>query len=120
MAGPLGSHVGGKELGQASVTEPGLLLAPDPDTVPAPDVAFVSREQLAARRGYPAWPSKSCRQPALLPPCNRKGWTGWLPVRLSSLVVNREARHGHVYRRPAIVAMLGVDDELDAAEVVPG
>ncbi|HEV8061926.1 MAG TPA: Uma2 family endonuclease [Gemmataceae bacterium] len=43
---PLGSFVKENDLGVVSAAETGFLLATNPDTVRAPDVAFVARERL--------------------------------------------------------------------------
>src|SRR5438876_4299182 len=43
----LGNYVEARSLGEVYTSETGFLLARNPDTVLAPDVAFVQREQLA-------------------------------------------------------------------------
>lgn len=48
----LANHVEAQSLGQVFAAETGFLLARDPDTVRAPDVAFVGRDRLAG--GLPA------------------------------------------------------------------
>ena len=40
------SHVDGKDLGEVSAAETGFIVIRNPDTVRAPDVAFVSKERL--------------------------------------------------------------------------
>lgn len=44
----LGSHVESRNLGKTFAAETGFLIEVDPDTVRAPDAAFVSHEKLAA------------------------------------------------------------------------
>src|SRR5215210_5379755 len=54
---PLRIHVDAHQLGQVVIGDDGCQLATNPDTVRAPDVAFVRRERLEAAgrvRGY--WP----------------------------------------------------------------
>ena len=53
VAGPLGQHVKARGLGVVCGAETGFVLARDPDTVLAPDVAFVRRERIPAS-GLPA------------------------------------------------------------------
>ena len=51
----LGPYVRAHQLGEVVTGEPGFQLTTDPDTVRAPDVAFVRRERLLAAgpvRGY--------------------------------------------------------------------
>ena len=53
VAGPLSQHVKAHGLGVVCGAETGFVLARDPDTVLAPDVAFVRRERIPAS-GLPA------------------------------------------------------------------
>ena len=53
VAGPLSQHVKAHRLGVVCGAETGFVLARDPDTVLAPDVAFVRQERIAAS-GLPA------------------------------------------------------------------
>ena len=46
----LGNHVVGRKLGRVYNSDTGFVLARDPDTVLAPDVAFVHRDRLPKRR----------------------------------------------------------------------
>ena len=48
VAGPLGQHVKARGLGVVCGAETGFVLERDPDTVLAPDVAFVRRERIPA------------------------------------------------------------------------
>ena len=57
LATLLDRHVGEHRLGLVLTGEPGFLLASDPDTVRAPDVAFLRSERLAATPPREAfWP----------------------------------------------------------------
>lgn len=53
VAGPLSQHVKAHGLGVVCGAETGFVLARDPDTVLAPDIAFVRRERIPAS-GLPA------------------------------------------------------------------
>ena len=53
VAGPLSQHVRTHELGVVCGAETGFALERDPDTVLAPDIAFVRRERILAS-GLPA------------------------------------------------------------------
>ncbi len=58
----IGNYVVERGLGRACAAETGFLLRRDPDTVLAPDVAFVQAERLpppAERRGIFPWPPTS-------------------------------------------------------------
>ena len=47
LDGSLGPYVRSRKLGRVFVGEPGFILAVNPDTVRAPDVAFMTHERLA-------------------------------------------------------------------------
>lgn len=55
LARRLGDHVEQHGLGETFAAETGFLLQRDPDTVRAPDVAFVSRERLGNRANDPGY-----------------------------------------------------------------
>jgi Uma2 family endonuclease len=52
----LAQHVIAQRLGRAFAAETGFVLARNPDTVRAPDAAFVRRERLAAELPRGFWP----------------------------------------------------------------
>ena len=52
----LGSHIRNNRLGRVYAAETGFMLARDPDTVRAPDVAFVSTERLPEGRSPRSYP----------------------------------------------------------------
>jgi Uma2 family endonuclease len=71
---PLRAHVLRHALGVAFAAETGFKLASDPDTVRAPDVAFVAQARVPASgipKGYwpgrPTSPSRSCRRATARP-----------------------------------------------------
>jgi len=127
IAGLLWTHVSANRLGRILVAEPGFLLARDPDTVRAPDVAFVSKERLeklADRRGYlelaPDLAVEVVSPTDTFTAVQQKA-QAWLAAGTRMvLVVDPETRRVHVYQPAGTVAVLGTDDELDAADAVPG
>ena len=50
IASIIGAHIRGKDLGEGFTAETGFVTRRDPDTVRAPDVAFVTKERLAGGR----------------------------------------------------------------------
>ncbi|HKP53232.1 MAG TPA: Uma2 family endonuclease [Chloroflexia bacterium] len=108
-------------------SERGFILRTNPDTVRAPDVAFVRQERIAATgriRGY--------RQGApdlaieVNPPNDRPGDIA-TKVReylaagaLMVIVIDPEPRLVTVYQAPDKVTFLTVNDMLDGGDVVPG
>jgi Uma2 family endonuclease len=55
LARRLGNHVERHKLGETFAAETGFLLAQDPDTVRAPDVAFVSQARLRGLADHPGY-----------------------------------------------------------------
>lgn len=50
IASIIGAHIRGKDLGEGFTAETGFITGREPDSVRAPDVAFVSKERLAGER----------------------------------------------------------------------
>lgn len=113
-------------LGEVFGQDTGFKIEREPDTVRAPDVAFVARERLAEipKEGYaelaPDWVAE------ILSPVDRPGEVlekvGQLlsaGVRLVWVLdpIRREAR---VYRADGTVSIVGPDEELDGEDVFPG
>jgi Uma2 family endonuclease len=113
-------------LGQVLAAETGFKLAADPDTVRAPDVAFVSRERLPDPE-YPGYPSLA---PDLvvevLSPRDRPGETlatvaDWLTAGSRLVwVVDPARREVRVYRQDGSETLLGESDVVSGEDVVPG
>src|SRR5215212_8112943 len=123
----LGNYVEAHELGEVATNEPGFLLATNPDTVRAPDVAFVRRGRLptgVARRGYfngaPDLAIEVISPNDLYTEVDEKV-AEWLEhgTRMV-LVVNRCRRTVAVHRPGRDVGILGIQDTLDGEDVVPG
>lgn len=88
VAWPLARYVEEKQLGAVYAAETGFRLADDPDTVRAPDVAFVGRKRLEAVgevEGF--WPGAPDLVVEVISPATatsksrRRSSTGWKPVR---------------------------------------
>lgn len=121
------AYVDEHELGSAYAAETGFRIESDPDTVRAPDAAFVSHERLASApgtRGY--WPGAPDLAIEVISPSDR--FTAveakvfdWLDAGCRMVVVldpgNRSAT---VYRSRDRITSLTDADTLDGDDVVPG
>ena len=122
----LGNYVEANGLGEVT-GEVGFRLADDPDTVRAPDVAFIRRDRLPtgdAARGYfhgaPDLAVEVISPNDLYTEVDDKV-AEWLEhgTRLV-FVVNPRRRTVAVHRPGQPVTILGIDDTLDGEDVVPG
>jgi Uma2 family endonuclease len=123
----LNGYVLANRLGRVFAAETGFLIATAPDTVRAPDVAFVSAERLRAmppgsgyRRGAPDLAVE------IVSPHDRyteveEKVADWLAhdTRMV-IVVNPRRRTLAVHRSDTEVRHLTIDDPLDGDDVVPG
>lgn len=127
LDGSLGMYVRANRLGRVLTGEPGFLLTTNPDTVRAPDVAFIRRERIPSglsRRGYfPGPPDLAVEviSPNDLYTEVDEKVAEWLEhgTRLV-FVVNPRRRTVAVHRPGQRVQILGIDDALDGEDVVPG
>lgn len=115
-----------QDLGRVFAQDTGFRIARDPDTVRAPDVAFVARDRLSRIPdvGYaelaPDWVAE------ILSPGDRPGEVlekvgQWLSAGARLVwVLDPVAQRARVYRADGTVSTLGADDELDGEEVLPG
>jgi Uma2 family endonuclease len=123
----LAQHVKANNLGVCFGAETGFKLATDPDTVRAPDVAFVRRERVP-QSGIPKkfWPGAPDLAIEVLSPGDTYEEVDdkveeWLAARTSAVwVVNPKRRSVSVYRSITEVTRLSESDELEGHEVVPG
>jgi len=125
--GSLGSYVRMHRLGRVLVGDPGFLLTTAPDTVRAPDVAFIRQERIPAglsRRGYfPGAPDLAVEviSPNDLYTEVDEKVGEWLEHgTLLVFVVNPRRRTVAIHRPGQSVRILGIDDTLDGEDVVPG
>lgn len=123
----LGSHVRAHGLGKVHAAETGFRTGSNPDTVLAPDAAFVSRErieQAAVGRGY------RTGAPDLAVEVVSPGDSfveveakvaRWLAAGCRMvIVVNPARRAATVYRSRDDIVLLTEGDVLDGGDVVPG
>ena len=87
LSGLLFAHVRAHGLGRVYAAETGFRLATDPDTVRAPDVAFVRRERVAppagsraSGRGRRIWRPRSSPPATPTPKWRRRSSTGSTPA----------------------------------------
>ncbi len=122
----LTGHVKASDLGQVLAAETGFKLAAQPDTVRAPDVAFVSRE----RTPEPELAGYAELAPDLvvevLSPDDRPGAVlakvaDWLEAGTRLIwVVDPERRLVRVYRADGSESVVTAGASLDGEDVVPG
>ena len=124
---PLGGYVRANDLGRTYVADTGYLISSDPDTVRAPDVAFISRERLeeiGETDGY--WAGAPDLVVEVISPNDRyteveEKLTEWLEAGARMvIVVNPRRRSVRVHRSPSDVIDLTQGDVIDGADVVPG
>lgn len=124
----LTAHVRERGLGLTFAAETGFQLSTDPDTVRAPDAAYVSRERVTAAGGIPRgyWPGPPDVAVEVISPTDR--WsriegkaTQWLDAGARVVVVlDPPLRTATVYRARDDVRILTADEPLDLTDVVPG
>ncbi len=123
----LGTHVRGRQLGLVYAAETGFVLARGPDTVRAPDVAFVARERAVSiddDEGFvtvvPDLVGEVVSPRDSFSDVEEKV-LAWLTAgtRLV-IVVDPSTRTLHAYRGSDQVVVLREGGRLDAGDVVPG
>jgi Uma2 family endonuclease len=122
----LGAFVEREGLGAVFAQDTGFHIERDPDTVRAPDLAFVARHRLAQIRedGYAAVAPDLVVE--ILSPSDRPGAVldkigQWLSagVRLA-WVIDPARQLARVYRADGTVSIVGRDEALDGEDVLPG
>lgn len=128
LDGSLGLYVRTHRLGRVFTNEPGFVLATDPDTVRAPDLAFIRRERIEAtgipggyyRGGAPDLAVEIISPNDLYTEVDEKV-AEWLEHgTLVVFVVNPRRKVVAVHRPRQPVDILGIEDTLTAEDVVPG
>ena len=123
----LAKHVEENQLGTVYAAETGFRLATNPDTVRAPDAAFVSRERVEAVgevEGF--WPEAPQVAVEVISPGDsyadvEEKVFDWLNAGTKMVVViNPRQRSVTVYKSPTDIAALAEADVLDGGDVVPG
>jgi Uma2 family endonuclease len=127
LGGPLYQFVKGHDLGVVFGAETGFKIASDPDTVRAPDLAFVRRERIP-EGGIPKqfWPGAPDLAVEVISPSDtytevEEKVNDWLAAgtRLV-LVLNPRTRTATVYTSLTDVMRLTESDVLDGGAVLPG
>ncbi len=120
------AHVEAHDLGRVYAAETGFKIESNPDTVRAPDVAFIARDRLpeVEPRGYPSWvPDLAVEVLAHddHPADTLEKVAQWLRAGVRLVwVVDSERRTARVYRADGSESLLGADDGLDGEDVLPG
>jgi Uma2 family endonuclease len=126
LAFAITSHVRSRALGVVLAAETGFRIESNPDTVRAPDVAFVRHDRVPDPRptGYAALAPDLVVE--VLSPDDRPGEvlakvSDWLRAGSRLVwVVDPERRSARVYRADGSQAELGSRDALDGEDVLPG
>ena len=124
---PLAQHVKANNLGVCFGAETGFKIASAPDTVRAPDLAFVSRERIPesgiTKKFWQGAPDLAVE---VLSPGDtvyelEEKVQQWLAAGTKAVwVLNPKRRGVSVYRSMSDVTLLAESDELDGGDVVPG
>ena len=121
----IGTHVYAHALGRVLAAETGFTLFRDPDTVRAPDVAFVRTERVPTKspKGYPEFAPDLAVE--VLSPSDRAGKVlakvgDWIDAGARLVwIVDPERRIARVYRADGTQSSLTADDSLDGEDVLP-
>jgi Uma2 family endonuclease len=124
---PLAQHVDGHGLGVVVGADTGFVLARDPDTVRAPDIAFVRQERIPGT-GHPRgfWDGAPDLAVEVISPSDtysevEEKVDDWLAAGTRMVwVINPRRRTVTVYRSRTAIAILGASDVLDGQDVLPG
>ena len=124
----LARHVEENRLGIVYAAETGFRLSSNPDTVRAPDVAFVSRARIEAIgeiEGF--WPEAPDLAVEVISPGDayadvEEKVFDWLDAgtKMVVVVINPRQRSATVYKSPTDIAALAEADVLNGGDVVPG
>jgi Uma2 family endonuclease len=123
----LGLHVKDNKLGIVLGAEAGFKIASNPDTVRAPDIAFVRHERVPSS-GVPEafWPGPPDLAVEVLSPTDtvyeiEEKVADWLSAGTQMVwILNPKRRIIHVQRPHAEVQTLTANDILDGQDIVPG
>lgn len=123
----LAQHVEANDLGAVYAAETGFFLSTDPDTVRAPDVAFVSQQRLKGVgevKGY--WSGAPDMAVEVISPNDHyaeveEKVSDWLDAGTRMVVVVNPRQHTvTVYRSLSDIRVMNEDEVLDGGDVVPG
>lgn len=127
LGGMLFQHIAAQNQGRAYAAETGFLIARDPDTVRAPDVAFIQKDRLPPRGGKAGWVQVI---PDLVAEVVSSGdrvsevddkVRMWLDAGVRMVLVAwPDRRTIDIYRPGEPMRTLSESDQLDGGDVVPG
>ena len=127
LAVPLGQHVKGAKLGKVYAAETGFKIRSNPDTVIAPDIAFIRQERVEAvgrAKGY--WEGAPDLAVEVTSPndtvseVEEKVQT-WLEAGTGQVwIISPRLRTITIYRALNDISTLTEKDTLDGGQVVPG
>ena len=123
----LAIHVDDHELGATFAAETGFLIAQNPDTVRAPDGAFVKQEKMETQvddSGFlpfaPDLAAEVVSPNDSFASVETKAFT-WLDAGTQLvLILEPESKTAHLYRSRTEIAIYQVGEEINAADVVAG
>jgi Uma2 family endonuclease len=127
LAAPLAQYVEENGLGEVYAAETGFTLRTNPDTVRAPDIAFVKQErvdQVGESKGY--WPGAPDLAVEVVSPNDKVGEVEdkvneWLEAGTSLVwVISPKLHTVIVYRSLTDIIVLTEKDMLDGGEIIPG
>ncbi len=120
-------HILEHKLGRGFLAETGFLIARDPDTVRAPDIAFIHKDHLPPEDPEEAfWPGAPDLAVEVLSPGDRLSEVdekvrAWLDAGAMAVwVVNPTGQNVTVYRSTTDIKVLTENDQLEGQDVVPG
>ncbi len=120
------AFVEARGLGRVYAAETGFKIESAPDTVRAPDVAFIAKDRLpeVEPRGYPGWAPDLAAEVLAYddhPAETLEKIAQWLKAGVRLVwVVDSEKQVGRVYRADGSESLLGPNDALDGEDVLPG
>jgi Uma2 family endonuclease len=120
------AHVEAHDLGRVYAAETGFKIESAPDTVRAPDVAFIAKHRVpeVEPRGYPGWAPDLAVEVLAHddhPAETLEKIAQWLKAGVRLVwVVDSEKRTGRIYRADGSEALLGPNDVLDGEDMLPG
>ena len=120
------AHVEAHDLGRVYAAETGFKIESAPDTVRAPDVAFIAKYRLpeAEPRGYPGWAPDLAVEVLAHddhPAETLEKIAQWLKAGVRLVwIVDSERRTGRVYRADGSDSVVGPDGTLDGEDLLPG
>jgi Uma2 family endonuclease len=124
---PLGQHVKENRLGRVYAAETGFKLKSSPDTVRAPDIAFITKQRVndvGETKGY--WPGAPDLAVEVLSPDDsvsevEQKVSEWLDAGSKQVwVVSPKMQTVTVYRSTTDIEVLAGTDTLNGGEILPG